>query len=278
MLKFDLNSTTLIFYLLAVLAAWMPRPATVAHVPASGLSGRLSTVKALLALALIVHGWALYEALFGGEGLNIGFSHALSLIVWLTLLIYVLVGYTSQLVNLAALYIAPVAILCSLLTINLPGHRIVEYGMSLPFRLHFVVAILAYSLFAVAALHALLMLFLEKWLHRGTLPPVLQGLPPLLRIEQLLFQLLTAAFILLTLTLLTGVFFSEALFNKAFQFNHKTFFAMVSWLIFAGLLIGHWKFGWRGRTAIHWTLTGFILLLLSYIGSKFVLEIILKRI
>ena len=140
------------------------------------------------------------------------------------------------------------------------------------------VAILAYALYTVATLHALLMLFLEKHLHEGSLPSQLQGLPPLLRLEKLLFQLLSIAFLLLTATLLTGIFFSENLFGKAFQVTYKTVFAAFSWVIFGGLLFGHWQFGWRGKLAMRWTLIGFVLLLLSYVGSKFVSEIILQRV
>ena len=83
--------------------------------------------------------------------------------------------------------------------------------------------------------------------------------------------------LLLTLTLVTGVFFSEQVFGRPFQFNHKTVFGILSWLIFAALLGGRWRYGWRGRIAVRWTLTGFLMLVLAYIGSKFVLEIILGK-
>jgi ABC-type uncharacterized transport system permease subunit len=53
--------------------------------------------------------------------------------------------------------------------------------------------------------------------------------------------------------------------------------AAVAWLVFAVLLWGRWKFGWRGRTAIRWTLGGFAFLLLAYFGSKLVLELVLGR-
>jgi ABC-type uncharacterized transport system permease subunit len=129
----------------------------------------------------------------------------------------------------------------------------------------------------VATLHALVMLAEEKWLHRGVLPPFLESLPPLMEMEALLFRILLAAFILLTLTVVSGVFFSELLFGKPFAFSHKNVFAMLSWLIFGGLLAGHHLRGWRGKTAVRWTLAGFFMLLLAYVGSKFVLEIILKR-
>jgi ABC-type uncharacterized transport system permease subunit len=95
--------------------------------------------------------------------------------------------------------------------------------------------------------------------------------------EALLFRILFAAFVLLTLTVVSGIFFSEQLFGKPLTFTHKTVFGILSWLIFGGLLAGHHLRGWRGRTAVMWTLAGFTALLLAYVGSKVVLELILKR-
>ncbi|MBC7622678.1 MAG: cytochrome c biogenesis protein CcsA, partial [Aeromicrobium sp.] len=112
----------------------------------------------------------------------------------------------------------------------------------------------------------------------GNIASEQRDLPPLLRIEKLMFQLLWVAFAMLTATLLSGVFFSEVLFGKAFQVTHKTVFSFLSWFVFGGLLAGRFFAGWRGKLAIRWTLIGFVMLLLSYVGSKFVLEVILKRV
>jgi ABC-type uncharacterized transport system permease subunit len=172
---------------------------------------------------------------------------------------------------------APVALLAILLQAALPTHHFVSYAGDPLFTLHFAIAMLAYSLFIVATVHALLMLSEEKWLHRGVLPPFLRSLPPLLEMEALLFRILLAAFVLLTLTVVSGLFFSEQLFGKPFTVTHKTVFGILSWLIFGGLLAGHYLRGWRGRMAVRWTLAGFISLLLAYIGSKVVFEIILRR-
>ncbi len=272
-----LNFTTAALYALIAMAAWLP---IVSH--ANGNAGaspvsKLALLRAAYVAAMFAHGAALGYSLFDGDGLNIGFSHAVSLIVWLVMGAYFLIGFDNLLLKLVTMYLSPLAVAAALLPVILPAQRIVHYA-GFAFKLHFVVAILAYALFTVAALHALLMLFLEKRLHAGTMPETLQGMPPLLRVERLLFQLLSVAFLLLTATLVSGVFFSEDLFGKAFQLTHKTVFAVFSWIIFGGLLLGHWKFGWRGRTAVRWTLIGFVLLLLSYVGSKFVLEIILKRV
>jgi ABC-type uncharacterized transport system permease subunit len=173
--------------------------------------------------------------------------------------------------------IAPVALVALLLQAAIPTHHYVGYAGDPLFTLHFGIAMLAYALFIVATVHALLMLALEKWIHRGVLPPFLRSLPPLLEMEALLFRILLAAFVLLTLTVVSGVFFSEQLFGKPLTLSHKTLFGILSWCIFGALLAGHYFRGWRGKTAVRWTLAGFTALLLAYIGSKVVLELILKR-
>jgi ABC-type uncharacterized transport system permease subunit len=231
---------------------------------------------ACLLAGIVLHAVTLFSDLFRGDGLNIGFSHAVSLIAWLAIGAYAIIGRGNRLLTVAAMYLAPLALIAVLLPLLLPGQRIVHFG-GLAFKAHVVVAVLAYALFTVAAIHALLMASLEKRLHAGELPWGLQGMPPLLRLERLLFQLLFVAFALLTATVVSGIAFSEELFGRPFQLNHKTVFALLSWGIFAGLLAGHWRFGWRGLLAIRWTLAGFVLLLLSYVGSKFVLEIVLQR-
>ena len=172
---------------------------------------------------------------------------------------------------------APFALLAVLLQAFAHSRHIVTYGGDPLFTLHFVIAMLAYSLFTVAAVHALVMLAEEKWLHKGVLPPFLKSIPPLLEMEALLFRILLAAFVLLTLTVVSGTFFSEQLFGKPFTFTHKVFFGILSWAIFGALLAGHYLRGWRGRTAVRWTLAGFASLLLAYVGSKVVLEVFLKR-
>jgi ABC-type uncharacterized transport system permease subunit len=278
MLLTVLNITTAVIYLMAAVAAWvgMGRAQTTEYADAADGTNPAGLAKILIWLGIMLHGVALFDAMFIEEGWNIGFSHTTSLIGWLTLLSYVVLGNDSRLTRLAALYLAPLAIVAALLPTLLPSDRVMLYG-GWAFRLHIGVAIAGYALFTVAALHALLMLFLEKRLQSGTLNSFDNQLPPLMQVEKLLFRLLFAAFILLTFTLISGVFFSEAVYGKAFQVNYKTVFAAMSWLIFGGLLLGHVRFGWRGKTAVRWTLIGFVMLLLAYVGSKFVLEFILKR-
>jgi ABC-type uncharacterized transport system permease subunit len=153
-----------------------------------------------------------------------------------------------------------------------------SFAQSSEFRLHLVFGMLAYSLFTVAMLHAVLIAKVESRLHAAPgLSGPLSQLPPLLSLERLVFGLLAAAFAVLTVTLALGIVYSEAFLGRAMRFEHKTVFVILSWLIFGLLLAGRWRYGWRGRTALRWTLTGFVLLMLAYPGSRFVLEVLLHR-
>jgi ABC-type uncharacterized transport system permease subunit len=225
---------------------------------------------------LALHGGLLAQSIFAGEGLHLGLANAVSAIVWLTVLIYWLGNFFYRLDGLQAL-VLPLAAAAAVLPAVLPTAPALPNTHLAAFKIHLLIAMLAYSLFTIASLHVLLMALLERRLHDGTVTMVLQKLPPLLTMEALLFRIIWAGFVLLTLTLASGVVFSEELFGKAAQFNHKTVFGVVSWLIFGALLAGRHIYGWRGRTAVRWTLAGFLALVLAYIGSKFVVEVVLGR-
>lgn len=230
---------------------------------------------AMIALALILHGWLLFNGLFG-NGFNLGFYNALSAIFWLTVLIYWLSDLKHELHSLQAFVLPPAAIFAVLPAFTTQNHYLPTAEANL-FLAHIGIAILAYSLFTFAALHALLMTIAERSLHNKPTLIKLPSFPPLMVMETLLFRIISLGFILLTITLISGMLFSEQIFAKPMQFNHKTIFSIASWLIYGALLFGRYKYGWRGAKAIRWTLAGFGLLLLAYIGSKFILEVLLHR-
>lgn len=246
--------------------------ASPATMPGRGVAERASVL-----VALTVHGTVLFGAMFADNTLRIGVGDAISAILWLTVLIYWLGSLVYRLEGLQAL-IMPVAAVAALLPALLPSAKPLPDTELLAFKLHLVMSMAAYSLFTIASLHVLLMAMLERRLHLGALPAGLRRLPPLLTMETLLFRIIWAGFVMLTLTLVSGVFFSEEVFGKAARFNHKTVFGFVSWIVFAALLLGRHFRGWRGRVAVRWTLAGFLLLVLAYLGSKFVLEVLLGRV
>jgi ABC-type uncharacterized transport system permease subunit len=232
--------------------------------------------KGAIALALLLHGVGLHERLFSGGGLRFSFGLAVSLTLWLAVLIYWLESFRSRMDSVQPM-VLPLAAVSALLPVVFPQTHEIVYAEAVAFRIHFLVAMLAYSLFTLSALHAVFMGGIEYRLHRGALGRPQRRLPSILSMETLLFRLIVVAFLLLTLTLISGLVFSEQIFGKAFIFDHKSLFAFASWAIFAALLFGRYRYGWRGRTALRWTLAGFLLLVLAYIGSRFVLEVLLGR-
>lgn len=233
--------------------------------------------------ALCAHGLLLHETIFPPSAMVFGFAYALSAMLWLGVGIFWIESLFFSLAGLGLL-VMPVALVGSLLPLAFPGAQILGYAASPLFKLHFAIANMAYGLFTLAAFHAILMLAAERRLHTmhrpaegGWLSRWLDLLPPLLTLEKLLFRLIGAGFVLLTLTIASGVLFSEQLFHRAVHFDHKNVFAVLSWLMFGGILIGRHFYGWRGRVALRWVMAAFAILLLAYVGSRFVLEVILHR-
>ncbi|HAJ71647.1 MAG TPA: cytochrome C biogenesis protein [Methylophilaceae bacterium] len=230
----------------------------------------------MIALGLALHGWLLYRDVFATGDLNFGFYYALSAILWLTVLIYWLADLSYQLQSLQAFVLPPAALFVLLPAFTIKNYYLPQIDAGL-FMAHIAIAILAYSLFTFAALHAALMAIAERNLHKKTSLIQLPNFPPLMVMETLLFKVITIGFILLTLTVISGMLFSEEIFGKPLQFNHKVIFSIASWLIYAWLLYGRYRYGWRGKKAIRWTIIGFVLLLLAYVGSRFVLHVLLNK-
>jgi ABC-type uncharacterized transport system permease subunit len=208
--------------------------------------------------------------------MRFSFSFALSLMLWLAVLIYWLESFRARMDGLQPM-VLPLAAISAALPAIYPQLRVVAHADAWGFKLHFLTAMLAYSLFTLSALHAVFMGFAERKLHQRALTKSLSSLPPILTMEALLFRIIVVAFALLTVALGSGVLFSESLFGKAVMIDHKTLFAFASWGIFAALLVGRHAYGWRGRIALRWTLAGFTVLLLAYIGSRFVAEVLIGR-
>ena len=226
--------------------------------------------------AVILHAALLYTNLWQEHGLNLALTPAFSLVAWVIAALYLTVSLSRPVDNLGIL-IMPVAGLMVLTEWLWPGR------MTLPLTsgwqaLHIVISIVAYSLLSLATVQSLMLLIQERHLHGKQSGGFIRALPPMQTMESLMFQMLGFGFVLLTLTLISGVFFSEALFGQPLKFTHHIILAIMAWIVYAILLMGRWQLGWRGRTAIYWTLGGFVLLVLGYFGTKFVLEVILGRV
>jgi ABC-type uncharacterized transport system, permease component len=227
----------------------------------------------------------LHSAMMGhAGGLHLGWALALSAAIWLGMLIFWLENFLMKLDGLL-LVLLPAAALAAALGGLFPSGRMVPHGDSQWLRAHLIIALCAYGIIAIAALQALFMAALDRKLHRpadpdanaGLIARALDTLPPLLTQERLLFRLVGIGFAVLTVTVVTGIIVSMKTLGVAFPLDHKTIFTLLAWFTFGGLLIGRRIRGWRGRTALRWTLVGFAFVLLSYSGSRFVLDVLLQR-
>jgi ABC-type uncharacterized transport system permease subunit len=246
-------------------------------------SARRGWISAGTLIGWVLHGGALWVDVIGLDALRMGFAIMLSGTLWISVAAYWLENRNFTLDGLRVL-VLPCAAVGVVLPAIFPGSMIPLDGKSALFPWHIAIATLAYSTLTIAAFHAILMALQESKLHTrmttqktGWFAVAIDRLPALLTMEKLLFRLIAFGFFLLTLTVLSGVFFSEELFGKAFKWDHKTVFTMLSWVLFGVLLAGRKWRGWRGRTALSFTLTGFTTLFLAYVGSRFVFEVVLHR-
>ncbi|MBK7332054.1 MAG: cytochrome c biogenesis protein CcsA [Betaproteobacteria bacterium] len=224
--------------------------------------------------ALAAHALAAATGVVTPEGLDLSLFHALSLVGGLTVLVAWATGALASLPGVGAV-VLPVAAVATLVPVAFGSAHRFPYAGAPWATAHIAVALLAYAFFIVAAAQALVMTGLESRLHRGLAEGT--ATPPLLTLERALFRLIAAGFVLLSLALASGVLFSGELFGRAFQFTHKNVFAVASWVVFGLLVVGRWRYGWRGRKALRWILTGTLLLILAYLGTKFVVEVVLGR-
>jgi ABC-type uncharacterized transport system permease subunit len=174
--------------------------------------------------------------------------------------------------GLVALPIAAIVVTLEWLAV-LPGTQLAP--RSVETTIHIVSSIAAFGVLSVAAVYAFFVTLIDHFLRRHHLNRLIRTLPALETLESLLFQLISAGFVLLTVSLGTGLLFVSDLFAQ--HLAHKTFLSIMAWLVFGTLLWGRRFRGWRGRVAVRMTLAGVLLLLLSYFGSKLVLEVIFER-
>ncbi len=258
--------------------------AALLYVACAVLPSRYRTaISAGTAAGWLLHGGALWADMIAPGTLRIGFAVMLSATLWISVAAYWLENRNFSLDGLRIL-ILPSAAVAVVLPALFPGNVVPLEDKTALFPWHVAIAILAYSSLTIAAFHAVLMALQESRLHTppgaagdGWLAHALDRLPALLTMEKMLFRMIGFGFCLLTLTVLSGIVFSEELFGKPLKWDHKTIFTLLSWLLFGALLAGRAWRGWRGKTALRFTLTGFATLLLAYVGSRFVLEVVLHR-
>ena len=250
-------------FLLYLLSAWAQKKA-----PSEQVS-RKSYGLSLMAWTL--QGIYLYLHLFTQAGLLLDFGATLSLTAWAVIGVILISSLRNSVASLLIFAAPAAAVAVAVDTLSVPSFGGRQFSLGILW--HIVTSILSYALFAVAACQSILLIYQNRHLKQHQASRLVARLPPLQTMESLLFEVLAAGQLFLSIALLTGFLYLDDLWAQ--HVVHKTILSLVAWVIFSILLLGHYRLGWRGRTAIRWTLWGFANLALAFFGTKLVLEFVL---
>lgn len=262
-----LRITVLILYVLAMFL--------LGNSALKGTSPRWQTAagSALVGLAIVLHGFWLYLAIHQENGLALGSDNISSMLGWLIAGIALYSSLRPGLAGLAAmmLSLATLGVAVSFIPFGEP----ITTGITWQLASHILLSIAAYSVLGIGAIMAAAIALQDARLRSRKPSGLLLMLPSLEAMEHALFSTLSAGFLLLTLAIFSGLIFVDNLLAQ--HLAHKTLLSVVAWVVFAVLLVGRWRRGWRGKKAVYLALTGFVILALAYFGTKLVLETILDR-
>lgn len=241
---------------------------------AAGIAAKSSTKYIAVSsgfIAALLHALMVYQGVVTSEGLNLSFFLALSFTSWMAATL-ILVSALRQPIENLGIAVFPFAA-ASLLLQGYGDEGVLINASSTGLQAHILISAISYSLLTLAAIQALLLAIQNKHLRNRHPGGFIRALPPLETMESLLFRMIGIGYILLSLSLVSAVPYTENLLEQ--HLVHKTALSITAWIVFAVLLWGRWRFGWRGRIAVRWTLSGFVVLMLAYFGSKLVRELIL---
>lgn len=260
-------SIAVLSILLYLLAAWrlFAAPATPSRVPVFGL------------IAVVLHVAAIALTWRAGGGIWLAFPLAVSVVAFGLAGVFVILAGGRKVVSLGTA-IFPIGAFGLMVHCLLATRESSAGAAGLTdwrILLHAGLALLAFATLLLAALASVMLGLQERALKSRKLGRWMERVPPLTQVETLVFHLIAVGFGLLTIALLTGALFVEDLMAQ--HLAHKTVLSVVAWLVYGGLLLGRWRLGWRGMRAVRWVLIATAFLSLAYLGSKFVLEILLGR-
>ncbi len=232
--------------------------------------------RTFIGLGLFAHATFIYTTTFT-QGINLDFSNTFLIITWVIVSFFWIINKRTTLNGLEFFTLAPTILIILLHPFIYQEHYVAQH-LSIQAISHILIAMVSYGLLTFGAIFSFFLLLFENNLHNHSLSPkILSSDESLLSMEIILFKIYWIGFLLLTITLISGLIFSNNIFGSALVWNHKLIFSIMAWLIYAWMLIGRILYGWRGKKAVTISLVAFIFLFLSYLGTKFVLEILLSQ-
>ena len=229
----------------------------------------------LSAPVLLTHGFLILSIINEGSGINLGLVNICCLIGWLIASMTVVSSLFRPTINLS-LFAFPLSTLSVLSVFFFPSQTAPMVNLELTTLSHILLSLLAFSVFTISAGQAIFISAMDYQLRHKLARSWHRTFPPLQTLERSLFEMIALGLVLLSFSILSGLLFLDNMFAQ--HVVHKTFFSIFSWVVFTTLIIGRIKLGWRGTRAIQIALGGYSLLFLAFLGSKFVLEILLERV
>jgi len=230
---------------------------------------------AFAVVGTLAHATAQYSHWFSHTVPDVSLPPLLSLCALVVMILLITSTLARPTLYSAGLVALPIAAGVMLLEWILPQGNFPLHEVSAGIAVHMISSVLAFGLLSIGGVYAFFVFFIDHVLRRHHLHPLVRSLPPLEVLEDLLFKTIAAGFVLLTVSLASGIMFINDIFAQ--HLIHKTTLSITAWLVFGILLWGRWRYGWRGSLAVRLTLAGIVLLILSYFGSKLVLEMILGK-
>lgn len=221
-------------------------------------------------VAIGFHFFSFASILFQPQQIAFSLGIALSFISWSAVLMLLISNLTKN-TEMLGTFIFPLATLTTLVPITDTTYTLLPYALGS----HILLSVLAYSLLGLATGQAVLYATQEHRFRKKQLSNLLKAMPPLQVMEKVLIEFTVLGFVLLTLALFSGAYFVENLFAQ--HLVHKTFFALLAWLTYGVFLYGHFKLGWRGQKAAHYSIGAFSFLLLSYIGTQIIMTYLVVK-
>lgn len=218
--------------------------------------------------AVLLQGILLYHWIDGQSGQNLSFWNMLSFLFWV-LSVWIVAMFKNKALQNLAIVIFPLAAISMALVVSFPSQEIFKTSNQPSQLIHILSAVAAFSVLSLAFFQALVLTLQEGLLRKNYSGKILNQLPPIETMEKTLFQMITLGFCLLTLVIISSFYFFNHLFAQPIL--GKTVLVVAAWIIFGTLLLGRYFFGWRGRKIVYQTFSGFILLIIIYFGSQFIM-------
>ena len=235
----------------------------------------IKNYNALIGIGFITHALLIFNNVFN-QGVDLSFANSTLLLSWIIVGVFILLNKNSRYQGLEIFTLIPALIIVLVFPLIQPDYESIRY-YSTSAGIHIIFALLGYGLLAFGSIFSLFLLLFEKSLHaENKSSSIIASSEPLLDVEKKLFQIYWIGFGFLSFNLFSSLFFSDYIFNQSLDWNHKTIFTILAWLSYALVLFGRVNFGWRGKKSITISLLAFVFLILAYLGTKFVVEIILN--